>query len=321
MPESSNKIRLRLLGLPPIDSLDDLAALTHLSKGLIFRLCRFSNYYYKVYEIPKRSGGLRSISQPSKEMKALQGWILRNILNRLQVSTACKGFERGVSVVQNALPHCGSNAVLCIDLDNFFHTVKINQVWSVFRTVGYSPRVAAFLASICCFKDHLPQGAATSPKLANLVALRLDSRMLGYVGKKGIVYTRYADDLTFSALSPRKLIACFPFIRHVITSEGFTVNDKKTRLAGPARAHKVTGLVVTDVEVGIGRKRLRMLRAEILDFCRRPTSEASRVEADRLTGWLAYVNSVDKPRRKILSTYISRLKEKYQGSAVSDIGP
>ena len=308
-----------MLGLPRIESLDDLSALTHLSKGLIFRLCRYADHFYRAYEIPKKSGGRRTIAQPSRETKALQGWILHNILAGLRVSSAAKGFEKGTSVVDNAAPHRGANALLCVDLEDFFPSVKTNQVWSVFRTIGYGPRISATLAAICCYKGGLPQGAPTSPKLANLVTLRLDWRILGYVGKRGIVYTRYADDLTFSAFSPEKLTASFPFIRYIVASEGFTVNGKKTRLAGPGRQHKVTGLVVTDRGVGIGRKLLRKLRPQILNLCKYSSGKAPEQDLERIKGWVAFVKGVDKARHGMILAYISQLKDRHPGTGISDL--
>jgi len=316
---TTGSIRLAMMGLPRIDSLDDLSATTHLSKGLIYRLCRFSDHFYKTCEIPKKSGGSREIAQPSKEMKALQGWILRNILDPLCVSPAAKGFEKGTSVRDNAFPHRGCSAILCLDLEDFFPSIKVNQVWSVFRTVGYSPRMSAALASICCYNRCLPQGAPTSPKLANLVTLRLDLRMLGFVGRRGIAYTRYADDLTFSSLSARKLQACFSVIQKIVESEGFRINGKKTRCAGPGRRHRITGLVVTGDGVGIGRTSYRLLRARIFNLCKKRSGTVSSEDLARVEGWVAFVNGVDKPRHRMITTYIARLKYTREGTAISDL--
>jgi RNA-directed DNA polymerase len=319
MPKTSDRIRLQLLGLPTIDTLEDISSLTHLSKGLIYRLCQFADHFYKTYSIKKKSGGERIIAQPSSKMKALQVWILRNVLDRLHVSSAAKGFEKGCSIANNAQPHIGSNIVLCMDLEDFFPSIKANKVWSVFHAVGYNPRISASLANICCYKGHLPQGAPTSPKLANLVALRLDRRILGLVGKKGITYTRYADDLTFSALSASKLIASFPFIKHIITSEGFAVNYNKTRFAGPGRQHKITGLVVNDKNVGIGRLKLKRLRSEIIHFGKFPKGKAPIKELQRINGWVSFVKGVDKARHKTIMDYILRLKKKHPSTSLADI--
>ena len=319
MPNPTHAISLRLLGLPRIETLDDFSALTHLSAGFLFRLSHFADKYYRTYEIPKRTGGRRVIAQPSREMKALQSWILRNILEGLRVSPAAKGFEKGSSIVDNAIPHRGSTAVLCLDLEDFFPSIKVNQVWSVFHAVGYSPAIAAILASICCFKGGLPQGGPTSPKLANLVTLRLDARLLGLVGKRGIVYTRYADDLTFSTFSAWKLVGCLPLIRKIIASEGFTVNREKTRLTGPGKQHRITGLVVTDKDVGIGRELLRKLRSKIISLCRYPAGGAPQTDLKSIKGWFAYVNGVDPVRYGMMQTYLKRLKNKHPSTGIMDL--
>jgi len=181
--------------------------------------------------------------------------------------------------------------------------------------------MSATLAAVCCYKGGLPQGAPTSPKLANLVTLRLDSRILGFVGKRGIIYTRYADDLTFSAFSSEKLTASLPFIRFIVASEGFTVNENKTRLAGPGRQHRVTGLVVTERGVGIGRKAVRTLRPRILNLCTHASGEAPDEDLERIRGWIAFVNGVDKCRHRVISDYVERLRLKYPGTAICDLLP
>jgi RNA-directed DNA polymerase len=159
MPTPSDHIRLALLGLPSINSIDDFSSISHLSKGLIYRLSKYTDKYYFEYDIPKKSGGVRKISQPSTELKALQAWINRFILQRLSVSIACKGFEKNTCIADNASPHIGANAILTLDIEEFFPSIKVNQVWSVFRTVGYSPRISAILASICTCNGFLPQGS------------------------------------------------------------------------------------------------------------------------------------------------------------------
>jgi retron-type reverse transcriptase len=305
------------LGLPSIDSLEDLSSLTHLSSGLLFRLSKYADKFYFTYDIPKKSGEARTISQPSKDLKAIQSWILRNILDRLSASSACKGFEKKANLLVNAEPHIGANAFMHLDIEDFFPSIKINQVWSVFRTVGYNPSLSSILAQICTYKGTLPQGSPASPKLSNLISLQLDNRLLGYVGKRGITYTRYADDLTFSAYNPIRLIKSFPFIHSIIRSEGFSLNTNKTRFSGAGKEHKVTGLIVTDSKAGIGRKRLRKIRSKINNICKHSKTKVSRTDIAHIIGWLAFINSVDEERRKILDRYIASLRKKYPKSAVA----
>ena len=310
-------MRLALLGLPPIDTLEEFSSVTHLSKGLIYRLSRFADKHYSTYRIAKKTGGYRTIAQPSAELKALQGWILRNILERLTVSPACKGFELEASILDNAKPHVGASAVMCLDLENFFPSINVNQIWAVFSTLGYNPRMASVLASLCTFQGSLPQGSPASPKLSNLVSIKMDKRLIGYAGKRGIIYTRYADDLSFSALSYTKLAKAYPFLSKIIESEGFHLNCAKTRLAGPARQHRITGLVVNETNAGIGRVKLHVIRSKINHLCGDTKGKTSKESVRHVMGWLAFIKSVDNTRYSMLTKYIGRLQGKYTDSGVS----
>lgn len=259
--ELSNHAQLRLIGLPVLDCLGDLATSIRLSNGVLYRVCTATESFYQTYHIPKQSGGTRTITQPNRTCKAIQSWILRRILDPLRVSSACKGFEKGQTIRTNAMTHARSNAVLTVDLADFFNTIHSRQIFAVFRNAGYNRRVAGILTSLCTCLDTLPQGAPTSPRLANLVCIRLDARLLGYVGKRGIAFTRYADDLTFSAQRMESLTKCFWAVKSIVSAEGFTLNSSKTRFAGASRQRCVTGLILTEAEIGIGRKKYRLIRA------------------------------------------------------------
>ena len=310
-------MRLSLIGLPPIDTLEEFSSVTHLSKGLIYRLSRFADKNYLTYKLAKKSGGYRMIAQPSAELKALQGWILKNILDRLTVSPACKGFELKSSIIDNANPHIGALAVLCLDLEDFFPSIKVNQIWSVFHTLGYNLRIAGVLASLCTFQGALPQGSPASPKLSNLISIKMDKRLLGYASKRGIIYTRYADDLSFSAMSYIKLAKSYPFFTEIIKSEGFQLNAAKTRFAGPARQHRITGLVVNDKHAGIGRVKLHKIRSKINHLCRYSKTQIPNESVKHVVGWLAFIKSVDTTRYSILARYVRDLQAKYTDSGVS----
>lgn len=207
---------LRILGLPVLETVEGIASAMRISGALLYRLSKQPKRFYRFYSINKRSGGTREIAQPNRTAKAVQLWILRNILDQLKVSSASKGFQRGESILTNVIPHSRANAVLQLDLENFFPSISADRAYHIFKSIGYPPSVAALLTSLCTVDGKLPQGAPTSPKLANLVCLPLDARLLGFVGKRGIVYTRYADDLTFSASNARTLANAEGFIRHII---------------------------------------------------------------------------------------------------------
>jgi len=311
-------IKLNMLGLPVIQSLDDFSAITHISKYTIYQLSFHSDKYYKTYTIPKKTGGKRTICQPSRKLKGLQSWILVTILNKIQVSTSCKGFRKGSSTLENAIPHIGANTVLNFDLKDFFPTVTDRQVFNIFKTIGYNNLISTIFMNICTFEGKLPQGSPCSPYLANLSAWTLDLRIQGYVGKRGISYTRYADDLSFSGLNPSKVLKIIPMIKTIIVDEKFSVNHKKTRVASSARVKTVTGLVVNEDCVGIGKKKYKELRAKIhhLTLAKEQTNE---VLLNHVSGWLSYLNSVDKVRFNRAKKYINELTIKHPQTLIEKL--
>lgn len=314
----TDSIKLNMLGLPVIQTLDDFYQITHISKYTIYQLSSNSDKYYRTFEIPKKSGKPRTISQPSKKLKGLQSWILVNILNKLKVSSSCKGFEKGSSTLDNALPHQGANTILSLDLQDFFPSIKSNQVYSIFKKVGYDKYIATILTNICTYKNTLPQGSPCSPKLANLVAWTLDLRIQGYVGKRGINYTRYADDMSFSGLMPSKVVKILPMITKIIQEEQFEINSSKTRIAGAARAKTVTGLIIANEEIGIGKNKYKELRAKIHHLTL-PYEQKNTKLFNEVNGWLAYLNSVDEKRFNKAKKYIGILTSKYPTTLVSGL--
>jgi len=293
-----------MLGLPIIESLEDFARKIHLSKGFLFTIAEYSHFYYRKYFEPKKSGGFREICQPSRKLKAVQAWILRNILDKLEVSSSCKGFVKNLSILDNASPHVNSSAFLTYDIEDFFPTITANKVHTIFSTLGYNTRIASLFTLICTCDGKLPQGSPASPKLANLTCLKLDARLEGFAGKYKIIYTRYADDLTFSAASSSHLAKKASFIKNIIQCEGFNINESKTRFSGPSRTNRVTGLVIDRDRVGIGRDRSRDIRAEIHRFWAQGSSNDTHFK--RIQGLLAFLKSVDSIRAQSFLKYLSK---------------
>jgi RNA-directed DNA polymerase len=312
---SKNIYSLKNIGLPAMTSLKDFANEIRLSAGKVRYLCARATYLYKTYDLPKVGGSFRTIAQPSRELKAVQSWILRNILDKLSSSSCSKGFEKGTSILDNARPHIGSNYVLTIDLENFFPNVEASNVFGVFSSIGYNKEMCILLTNLCVYKGGLPQGAPTSPKLSNLVCAKLDARIQGYAGPKGIVYTRYADDMTFSARTAQKIQKTKQFIGTIIADEGFKINCSKTKVCGTKRQKKVTGLIVSENRVGIGREKLREIRYKLHHLFTGRSTDFSH-----LNGLLSFTYSVDKLSYNKLYNYINKLKDKYPSSkALSEL--
>lgn len=212
---------------------------------------------YVEFTIPKASGGTRTISAPRAALKKIQRRILDEILAKLPVHAASHGFVRGRSVLTNAKPHKGAALVIKMDLRDFFPTIHYRRVVGLFLRIGYAEEVANALAGLCTHRAKLadgfvlwpgvlPQGAPTSPAIANLLCRRLDSRLSGLAKGAGGVYTRYADDLTFSfAKVPDKGIGRFAWwVDQVCQQEGFVENTAKRRVLQRHNQQRITGIVV-----------------------------------------------------------------------------
>lgn len=233
--------------------------------GTIFKLESVKTDYYSFFYITGRSGKRRRICAPSKRMKARQRWILENILEKQQISPYCEGFVKEHSIVTNARCHVNKSQVLSIDIQDFFPSITQKQVSDVFEELGYTREVADCLAQLCCNEGVLPQGAPTSPYLANLVCRGMDEELAELSAKHGVTFTRYADDMTFSG--DGNLAAMLPEIGRIIGGCGFQLNEKKTRLQSGA-CKLITGLVVEDGRVKVPKSYKRKLRQEIY-YCSR----------------------------------------------------
>lgn len=310
--------QLELLGLPVFSKTEDLAELMHLSPYFLKKFHLDKNRFYKKLEIEKKSGGIRKVYQPSRQLKAIQGWILYKILNPLKTHSACKGFEKNQNTLSNALPHRGAKAVITIDIKDFFPTIKAPTIKGIFENVGYSKQAASILTELCTYEDFLPQGSPCSPRLANLVCKKLDEDIQNYVSEYGVIYTRYADDMSFSSPYNFNFIHIIKPVKQFIRDAGFEINKRKLRVAGTSRRKEVTGLVINGYNVGIGKHKYRILRSKFNHLCKGISPDKKLVK--HAQGWLYYLNSVDKERYHQLKNYIIKLQEKYPDSDIQEIG-
>lgn len=243
--EEYNK-RLTDNNVPIIYNLRHLRQLLGIHKSAQERLFGIKQIEsYKTFFIPKKSGGTRKIEAPNDELKAIQLWIKENILDKFSVSQYAKGFVKGVSIYDNALQHTKKELVINIDLKDFFPSIGYNEVYKVFKYIGYTESVSKLLTTLCTNPYNvLPQGSPASPVLSNLVSLKLDKR-LGCLAKKiGADYTRYADDITFSG--KKSIKKYIEVIKKIISEEGYTINEEKFRLQYYYQRQEVTGLVVNN---------------------------------------------------------------------------
>jgi RNA-directed DNA polymerase len=246
-------------GVIPLQLGPEIAIYLGISPKLVSDMVMRPSRYYNRFEVTKKNGGRRVITAPRVFLKTVQRYILDCILSQVQPHHAAVAFRRGHNCSDGARRHVGRPYIWNIDLADFFPTISKSQVFDVFKKIGYPDAAALFLAGLCCLERRLPQGAPTSPAVANLVTQPLDSELTSIAQSASVVYTRYADDMSFSSAS---LISA-EFRGHVVSAiqnHGFALNPAKTRLMGPAIRREVTGLTVNQ-KVAIPRHKRRKMRA------------------------------------------------------------
>ena len=305
---------MRLLGFPTFNTVKELAALMRIDAGRLSILALWPERFYRRYRIPKRRGGWREIKSPSKELKAVQAWILRNILDRLSTSLYATAYVRGRGLLDNVNPHMSNRYFLSVDIRNFFPSVSSDRVHHLFGMLGYSKLAANKLTRLCSYFSGLPQGAVTSPALSNLICLRLDRRLAGLVSRRNIVFTRYADDITFSTNNRNTLPRLLPLVYRILRTEGFEPHQEKTRILGPRTRCLITGLVKSssDPTFGIGRKKKTAMRAIIHNLIARGRAHPKYPTEASIEGWIRFLRSVDTASYDQMVRYFDAQKRKYK---------
>jgi hypothetical protein len=290
---------------------------------------KLRSYRYRV--VPRRTGVPRLLEIPKARLKEVQRWILREILDHVPPHDAALGFTAGRSVLEHARLHSGHEVVLRLDLKDFFASIAARRVFGIFRTLGYPPSLAHVLTGLCTnvvplsvwegiphsqapssvqrrfwlgrqlATPHLPQGAPTSPALANLAAFRLDRRLSGLAASFEVAYSRYADDLTFSG--PRRLDRRASHLERLVTrivgEEGFAVNPSKSCVQTAGGRQLVCGLVVNS-HPNISRRDYDKLKAILHRAARYgpagPTHDRATNLRAHLEGRIAWVASLNPER-------------------------
>ena len=249
---------------------------------------------YTTFTIAKRSGGRRTITAPDPATKALQRRILLRLLARLPAHPAVHGFERGRSIVTNAAVHVDPAVLVKLDVEDFFGRTRTARIRRYWRVIGWDREAAAVLTRLTTHQGGLPQGAPTSPRLANLVNVRLDARLAGIARIRGAVYSRYADDLAFSfptddGPAVRQLIHA---VRRTVWSEGryWLHARRKVEVRRRHERQAVTGLVVNGGAPRLDRQRRRWLRAV---EHRRYSGGTPTIDDAALRGWQALEAMID----------------------------
>lgn len=287
--------------------------------------------HYRYATLPRPGRPPRVIERPKHRLKSIQRQLLHEVLDWIPAHEAAHGFTRGRSVRTHARAHTGRFAVVRLDLEDFFASIEAARVYGIFRTAGYPESVAHALTALTTnmapaalwhelerpadprqigahhrlgrrlATPHLPQGAPTSPALANLAAFRLDRRLHGLAGALQINYSRYADDLTFSGSAGlvRGAGRLRRTVAQIAREEGFTVNEAKSMLATRAGRQRVCGVVVND-HLNMPRREYDTLRAILHNAAAHGPQTQNRAAVPdfraHLLGRIAWVDSLNPQR-------------------------
>ncbi len=282
-----------------------------LTPRFVENIARGASHEYKVYGIPKRSGGMRTIYHPSKRLKALQRWFLTNVVEKLPTHASATAYREGSSIWKNAKRHAASRYLLRMDLADFFPSITEQDIRRyISDNPSLFPRwsggdITMFCQVVCRYQvlpigaltslpvSALTIGAPTSPSLSNAICYDLDVRLDALCTKRGVVYTRYADDLFFSCEQQNILRQLETEVTEIVSTLGLPanlrVNQSKTRHSSRRQTRRVTGIVLTsDGHVSIGRGLKRKIRALIHRFD--SLDGAARAS---LAGMIAYATGFD----------------------------
>ena len=250
------------------------------------------NYRYRW--VLKRRGSCRLIEAPKQRLCEVQRELLKGIFEQIPVHAAAHGFRKGHSTATHSEPHVGKAIVLKMDLQDFFPSIAPSRLVRILMHAGYPEEVAETLTALCCNhtpadvwaayrhnddwkqrratellyrRPHFPQGAPTSPAIANICVYRLDCRLAGLARKANAVYTRYADDLLFSGDDEfaRSIDRFRIFVAAVVIQEGFFVNHHKTMVMSRSVRQHAVGLVLNQ-KLNVARREFDRLKA-ILHQC------------------------------------------------------
>ncbi|NBJ35200.1 RNA-directed DNA polymerase [Serratia fonticola] len=302
--------------------LDHLSEVFFMDKASLKSFIFSAPRRYKKYPIPKRNGeGDRIIAQPSKQIKSLQRFTINLLIDYLKVHHAAHAYVSGKSIKTNAAAHRKNSYILKMDFKDFFHSITPDlflKVLSDRDNDGKLTEEDSFLISNLFFWKlrgnsplRLSIGAPTSPIISNTIMYDFDEELTNYCLELNIVYTRYADDLTFSS-SDRESLSIIPIAVRRVLIKNFNrkirINSGKTIFCSKAMSRNITGVVINNnCELSLGRKKKRMISSLVHKFS---YSLLTQDEMNYLNGILSHAHYIEP-------AFIERLKSKY-GSDVID---
>lgn len=300
----------------------------HLKKDLLInqhesmRLIARAPYAYKKYNISKANGGVRKISQPAKETKYIMNWLVAKVFTQLPIHESATAYYKGCSVKANAEHHMRNKYMVKFDFKNFFPSIGIQDILHHLTKhhidkFDFDKESLVQIARVCCIKDphskfglSLSVGSPASPVLSNSVMYEFDSKISKWSKDNNVVYTRYADDLTFST-NEKGLCFNIKDVINLFLKEieypSLSLNEAKTIYVSKRGRRQITGVVVNNENnLSLGRKRKRVLSSLIHKLSLGQLNEEERAY---LQGMLGFAKDVEP-------TFLSRMERKYGSNLI-----
>ena len=323
--------RLAELGIPVVFTLNHLATICGVRFGFLHQVVAREIDPYRIFNLRKRSGGYRQITVPASQLLAVQRWIHQNILLSQSAHPISAAYGAGCTPLSNAQRHIGAKCLVKIDLERFFESISERQVYHAFVGIGYPPLLAFEFTRICTraserarhyrsrrwksmdkwdisdyshqFVGHLPQGAPTSPILANLACSRLDQILHEIAVHGGYIVSRYADDIVFSSrtFNRNSAVALIAEVDTHLRQFGFRRNATKTHIVSPGARKLVTGLLIDRDKPALTKVFRDRLRSHLYyakehgpaEHCRRRKFKSLLGFRNFLRGLISYSVQVD----------------------------
>jgi len=300
--------------------LQRIAKVAGLPEEFIVKLARTANHRYRTYQIPKRKGaGFRTIDHPSKHLKFLQRWLVRNVFSHAPVHTSVYSYKEGTGIRKHARLHVNCKYTLRIDFCDFFPSIKSTDVRRLLNEnrsrfpIQITDQDIDIVTSLACKNDKLTIGAPCSPSISNAIMHDFDEHWSQKARQANAIYSRYADDIYFSTNRPGVLLGLLSELKEdlaVRNSPQLILNNSKTIFTSRKRKRVITGIVVTpDRKLSLGREKKRQLKTLVYLFGK---NQLRKDRAKSLQGLLSYASTIEP-------AIVSRLKEKFGNELVSKI--
>lgn len=217
-------------------------------------------HYHNAF-IPKSDGTKRELSVPDLILKRVQRSIVDNILVYYPISKYARAYTYGSNVQKNAMPHVGKKKILKLDIEGFFDNIIYSRVKEVvFYKEKFSEPIRILLSMLCYYRDSLPQGAPTSPAITNIIMYDFDEKIGAFCEQKGIAFTRYCDDMTFSGDFDEKEV--IELVKGELKKLGLFLKNRKTAVIPNTKRQTVTGIVVNE-KINLTKGYKKKVRQEI----------------------------------------------------------